>query len=73
MWSIERFSEYDANDILFVCKTEEFAFKAVGKLNSAAAKRNVKGLTVTVTIGKLSFPVFRGELYRMVKLEFIDN
>lgn len=73
MWSVERFNEYDANDILFICKTEEFAKKAVSKLNLAAKKRNVKDTTQTVIIGHLLFSVYRGSIYRCVKLEYIDN
>lgn len=73
MWSVERFNEYDANDILFVCKTEEFAKKAVSKLNLAAKKRNVKDTTKTVVVGSLSIPVYRDDIYRHVKLEYIDN
>lgn len=73
MWSVERFNEYEANDILFVCKTEAFAKKAVSKLNLAASKRNVKDVTQTVIIGSLSFSVYKDDAYRHVKLEYINN
>ena len=72
MWSVERFNEYDANDILFICKSEEFARQAMNKLDRASKNANYKN-NRPVHIGKLEFTVLFGEKFMVEQVPYIDN